>query len=230
MRMARGLFITGTDTGIGKTYTSRGIMAVLQNKALRVAGMKPVASGCMHTPEGLRNEDALLLQQQSSLELPYELINPYAFELPIAPHLAAKDQGIHIDFAHILDCYNKMARQVDVVVVEGVGGWLVPLGRDRSVADLAKYLSLPVINVVGIRLGCINHALLTHNAIQSSGVELQGWVANQMEKETEYFDEVIEGIASSANAPLLGINPFNPSAQAKDIAERFDLSHLITNL
>lgn len=225
--MSTGIFVTGTDTGVGKTLVSLGIMAALQARGLRVAGMKPVASGCEHAAEGLRNEDALSLQRQSSVVLPYELINPYAFEPPIAPHIAAEHEQVHIDFAHIHACYNGIASEVDVVIVEGVGGWLVPLGKDGSVADLAKFLSLPVVNVVGVRLGCINHALLAHAAIARSGLELLGWVANQVEDEIDVLDEVIAGIASRSSAPLLGSNPFNPLARAMDVAKVLDVSPLL---
>jgi dethiobiotin synthetase len=226
--MAQGLFITGTDTGIGKTRVALGLMAALQAKGLRVVGMKPVASGCEQTAQGLRNEDALQLQRQSSLEVPYELVNPYAFTPAIAPHIAAEHQHIQIDLAHIRDCYQQLAAQVDVVVVEGVGGWLVPLNAHDTVADLAQRLMLPIINVVGIRLGCINHALLTAQAIAASTLEFKGWIANHIEPSTACSEEMIQTLKERISAPLLGVNPYAPVCKPSEMAEHFLAEALIT--
>jgi dethiobiotin synthetase len=226
--MARGFFITGTDTGIGKTRVSLGLMVALQAKRYKVAGMKPVASGCEQTTQGLRNEDALLLQKQASIALPYELVNPYAFEPAIAPHIAAAQQQLRMDMDHVLDCYQELTRQVDVVVVEGVGGWMVPINESGTVADLAQRLELPVINVVGIRLGCINHALLTIKAIQSSGVGFKGWIANHIEPSIECAEEIIQTLAERIDSPLLGINPYCPACTADDVAKVLICEDLLT--
>jgi dethiobiotin synthetase len=202
--MSKGLFITGTDTGVGKTTVALSLMRTLQDKGLRVAGMKPVASGCEQTPYGLRNDDALKLLTQSSVQLPYEWINPYAFEPPIAPHIAAEKIGVTIDLNVIRACYEKIAHQVDVVIVEGAGGWLVPINDTQTMADIAVSLRLPVINVVAIRLGCLNHALLTHAAIVDSGATLTGWVANVMDPEAPAVEENIAALRQRTHADFLG--------------------------
>ena len=178
MNRPAGYFITGTDTGIGKTVVTLGLMRWLQDRGRRVAAMKPVASGCERTPQGLRNEDALQLQQQASMPLDYDVVNPYAFEPPIAPHIAASQAGVQIELDIIRQGVRLLAEHADLVCVEGVGGWLVPLNGEESVADLAVSLGLGVVLVVGMRLGCLNHALLTAQAIQASGASLAGWVAN----------------------------------------------------
>lgn len=202
--MSKGLFITGTDTGVGKTTVAVALMRALQARGLRVAGMKPVASGCVRTPDGLRNDDAVKLLTQSSVALPYEWINPFAFEPPIAPHIAAEIIGETIDIRLIRDRYTKIAAQVDVVIVEGAGGWLVPINDTQTMADVAIALSLPVINVVAIHLGCLNHALLTHNAIAASGATQIGWVANVIDRKALMMEENIAALRQRTNADCLG--------------------------
>ena len=202
--MTKGVFITGTDTGVGKTTIALALMRALQDKGLRVVGMKPVASGCEQTPQGLRNDDAVKLLAQSSAPLPYEWINPYAFEPPIAPHIAAEKIGVTIDINVIRGCYEKIARQVDIVIVEGAGGWLAPINNEQTMADVAVALELPVINVVAIRLGCLNHALLTNDAVANSGATLIGWVANVMDRESLTIKENIETLRLRTRANYFG--------------------------
>lgn len=221
--MARGIFITGTDTGVGKTWVSVGLMAALQSQGLRVLGMKPVASGCELTAEGLRNEDALLLQQQGSSEVDYRLLNPYAFAPAIAPHLAAAQADAAIDLAVIERNYRQLATQAEVIVVEGAGGWLVPLNDQHSMADLAKRLDLDVILVVGLRLGCINHALLSAESIRSHGCRLRGWVANTLDPQMPQLQTNIESIARRIAAPLLGVIPHQPHCSAELTATHLTL-------
>lgn len=204
-----GFFVTGTDTGCGKTEISLGLMAVLQARGLRVLGMKPVASGCTRGPDGLRNEDALRLLAQGSAPMPYPLVNPFAFEPPIAPHLAAAAAGIEIDLARIEHAYRALADACDRVIVEGVGGWRVPLGPAHSVADLPPLLGLPVILVVGLRLGCLSHALLTVESIRAAGVELAGWVANRIDPEMLMPDENLATLRDLIEAPYLGSVPWS---------------------
>lgn len=216
--MAKGYFITGTDTGVGKSWCSAGLMAKLKHQGHMVAGMKPVASGCRNTTEGLRNDDALLLQSQASIELPYETINPFAYEPPIAPHIAAQFAARPIQIDIIRDDYLRIAGQVEQVIVEGVGGWKVPLNENETVADLAKALDLPVIMVVGLRLGCINHALLTAEAIRSDGCELVGWIANTLDAGMVGQTTVIETLAARLEAPLLSVLPYMSELSAADIA------------
>jgi dethiobiotin synthetase len=200
------VFITGTDTEVGKTRISVALIELLQQQGGIIAGMKPIASGCKQTTQGLRNDDAVQLSQQANIDLPYELINPYAFEPAIAPHIAAQQAGIEIDTAKIKENFKQIKQQSDAVVVEGAGGWLVPLNKTQTMADLAVELDLPVILVVGIKLGSINHALLTVKAIEDSGLKLQGWVANQTEA-NEQAEEIIKTLQQGITAPCLGNVP-----------------------
>jgi dethiobiotin synthetase len=200
----RGWFITGTDTGIGKTYVTVGLLRYLNERGHQAAGMKPIASGCERTPDGLRNDDALRILEASAPALPYELVNPYSFEPPIAPHIAAAKSGVIIQTKTILDHFDAIRSQVDCILVEGVGGWEVPVSEDAGMPDLAVALGLPVILVVGIRLGCINHALLTAKAVRARGLELAGWVANQIDTAVEEEQAIIEAIAKRIGSPLLG--------------------------
>lgn len=213
-----GYFITGTDTGIGKTVVTLGLMQHLQDLGLSVAAMKPVATGCERTPKGLRNADALQLQAQASMSLDYERVNPYAFAAPIAPQLAATEAGSRIDIAVIQQGMLQLAGQADRVCVEGIGGWQVPLNDTETVADLAVILDLDVILVVGLRLGCLNHALLTAQSIEASGARLAGWVANCPAAGTEHLDKIIKTLESRLPAPLLGTVPLLSPPDAKNVA------------
>jgi dethiobiotin synthetase len=225
MAEVRGWFITGTDTGVGKTVVSLALMQLLQQRGDSVLGMKPVASGCEHTPAGLRNDDALRLQQQSSLQLDYALVNPYAFEPAIAPHLAAAAAGVRIEPAVIAAACARLAAQARYVVVEGVGGWLVPLNETDLLADLAARLGLPVILVVGIRLGCLNHALLTVESIERSGQQLAGWVANCQQATDAITRGNIVTLEARIGAPLLGVMPWQPGQDADFMAPHLSLPH-----
>jgi dethiobiotin synthetase len=217
-----GYFVTGTDTGVGKTVVTLGLMQRLQARGRRVVAMKPVASGCRRTAQGLRNADALLLQRQGSLPLEYREVNPYAFEPAIAPHLAAAEAGRRIEFSTIMTAYRHLAAQADQVCVEGIGGWLVPLNEAQTVADLAAELGLGVILVVEIRLGCLNHALLTRAAIESTGLQLAGWVANKSSPDCERAAGNINALRSMLGAPLLGTVPFLPGGSAARVAACLD--------
>lgn len=218
MSGTRGLFVTGTDTGVGKTVISLGLMQALQDRGLSVAALKPVASGCECTPDGLRNDDALQLQQQASIPLAYEQVNPYAFEPPIAPHLAAEQAGQTVEIDKIYDIYQDIASSVDVVIVEGVGGWQVPLNSRETVADLAHGLGLDICLVVGLRLGCINHALLSAQAIDHRGCTLAGWVANTLPPAMDALDENINTLKQKLSSPLLGVVPVFNNFSVKSVA------------
>ncbi len=209
--MAQGIFITGTDTGVGKTLISIGLMQVLQDAGHTVVGMKPVASGCEQTPEGLRNDDACMLLDQSSPPPDYDQLNPYAFEPAIAPHIAAEKAGRRIELDVIVEHYQALSAQADYVVVEGAGGWLVPLGGGVYIADVAKALDLPVILVVAIKLGCLNQALLTVESINKHDGRLVGWVANMVSQGPVCVDENIATLEEEIHAPLFGTIPFNNS-------------------
>ncbi len=221
--MAQGYFITGTDTGIGKTRASVALLEYFKAQGKTVVGMKPIASGCEKTPAGLRNEDAVLLQQYSNIKLPYDSINPFAFELPVSPHIAAEKAGCRIDLATILTAYKKLENTADVVIVEGVGGWLVPLNASDDVADLAVTLNLPVIIVVGMRLGCINQARLTFAAIKQSGVECVGWIASCVEKDMLMLAENIATLESNSEYPLLAVLPYEEELSANSLPNKIAL-------
>ena len=179
--MNRGWFVTGTDTGIGKSLASATLLHALRARGLRAVGMKPLASGCERTPEGWRNEDALALQAASAPRPAYEDVNPFALPNPLAPELAAADAGIRVTLAPIEAAFARLCSQADAVVVEGVGGWAAPLATDLDQADLVRALGLPVVMVVGLRLGCLNHARLTARAIEADGLQLAGWIANDID-------------------------------------------------
>jgi dethiobiotin synthetase len=218
-----GYFVTGTDTGVGKTLVTLGLMRRLQERGRRVLAMKPVASGCRQTVQGLRNADALLLQSQGSQPLEYREVNPYAFEPAIAPHLAAAEAGVRIELGVIRTGFERLAARTDQVCVEGVGGWLVPLNEAQTTADMAVEIGLGVILVVAIRLGCLNHALLTTQAIAATGLRLAGWVANQPSPDCERTGDLIDALRSRLAAPLLGTVPFLPWNSMVDVAACLDL-------
>lgn len=226
--MSRGFFITGTDTDVGKTTVALSLMAAFRNKGLLVAGFKPVSAGCVQTVEGLRNDDAVRMMQQASVQLPYELVNPYAFAAPIAPHIAAAQLGIDMQIAPLVEAYQQIAAQVDVVIVEGAGGWLVPLNESQSMADVAKALGLPVILVVGIRLGCLNHALLTQDSIEAYGLKQAGWIANHLVARTPCDEENIKTLQLRLKGDFLGSIPYFESMPASSSADYLSVANLLT--
>ncbi|MCG7960147.1 MAG: dethiobiotin synthase [Candidatus Thiodiazotropha taylori] len=213
-----GLFITGTDTGCGKTEVTLGLMHKLQQRGEQVVGMKPIASGAADTDQGLRNEDALRIQAQSGLELPYQQVNPFVFQPAIAPHLAAFQTGESIHISDIVDGYQSLAEGAEHVLVEGVGGWHVPLGDQDTLADLARALELPVVMVVGMRLGCLNHALMTAECMLNAGVTFAGWVANQVEPEMAAREENLATLRTWLPAPCLGEIPYLEAANPEVVA------------
>lgn len=188
----KGLFVTGTDTGVGKTWFTLACIRALQAEGINTVAMKPVASGAQTVDGKLLNEDALSIQQSLRPHVDYELINPYVFAPPVSPHIAAAEAGVEIDLQHIKQSCETLSRDADCVIVEGVGGWLAPLSDALTVADMAGVLGLPVVMVVGIRLGCLNHAMLTAQAIRRSGLDLSGWVANCLEPQLPFIDRQID--------------------------------------
>lgn len=224
--MAQGYFITGTDTDVGKTTIALGLMAAFQKQGLTVAAMKPVSAGCEPSADGLRNEDALRLMGQASIDLHYELVNPYAFEPAIAPHIAASESGITMQTEPLVKAYKRIAKQADVVVVEGAGGWLVPLNDSQTMADLAIALGLPVINVVGIRLGCLNHAQLTAESIHAHDLKQVGWVANHLSADMLKSSDNIQSLTQRLPDSLLGEIPYLNNPDAEGIANYLDVTSL----
>jgi dethiobiotin synthetase len=203
-----GLFVTGTDTGIGKTHASVALIQALRSAGRRVAGMKPVASGCTLIDGQWRNEDALALMAAAQSGADYATVNPYALPVPTAPQLAAAQAGVTIELPVLLEAYGKLAGQADFVLVEGVGGWLAPLSDSLDQADLVRALQLPVLCVVGMRLGCINHARLTEQAVLASGCRLLGWLANDIEDGFDDDGRYFSALSRSMQSPCLGRLPF----------------------
>lgn len=227
--MARhAFFIAGTDTDVGKTLIATGILAAAEQQGLTTAAIKPVAAGCEETAGGLRNDDALQLQQAMTAALPYEQVNPVALAPAIAPHIAAEQVGRRLVVSQLAGyCRGVLMRSEDLVVIEGAGGWRVPLNRVETLADLARELNLPVILVVGIKLGCINHALLTAEAIASDGLKLAGWVANQLECDMPVYHENIASLKTLLRAPCLGEIPRLNQPAAATVAEYLELDLVI---
>jgi dethiobiotin synthetase len=223
----RGLFVTGTDTGVGKTLVAAALIQVLARAGLKTVGMKPVASGSAATPQGLRNHDALQLQAAANLRRPYELVNPYVFAPPVAPHIAALEAGVGITLPRILDCFRQLCDGADAVIVEGVGGWQVPLAQDFALPDLARALDLPVVLVVGLRLGCLNHTLLSARAIHADGLKLAGWVANAIDPSFERRAVNLATLTQAMHAPPLADIPWQAGITAAALTAQLNGSDIV---
>ncbi|QDQ74799.1 dethiobiotin synthase [Pseudoluteimonas lycopersici] len=209
-----GFYVSGTDTGIGKTHSSAALLHSLRARGMRAVGMKPVASGCERIDGAWKNEDALALIEASDPRPIYADCNPFALPLPLAPELAARDAGVEVELQSILDAHARLAASADVVVVEGVGGWAAPLSAELMQADLVRALGLPVVLVVGLRLGCLNHALLSARAIAADGCRLVGWIANAIDPDMDAVEDNIAMLATRLQAPCWGRLPFDPAADA----------------
>jgi len=207
--MSHAVYVTGTDTGVGKSLAAATLLAALNANGVRAIGMKPVASGCERTPTGLRNADAELLIAHSAGAPAYADVNPYAFADPIAPHLAAADAGIEIELSRIDAAFAALSTNVQFLVVEGVGGWMAPLGPQLMQVDLVRALHLPVILVVGLRLGCLNHALLSARAIRADGAELTGWIASSVDAQMARPEDNLATLRERLEAPCLGVLPYS---------------------
>ena len=222
MGMGSGYFVTGTDTGVGKTRVSCALLHAFAAAGKTVAGMKPVAAGC----ENGTWPDVELLAAASSVSVGREHINPYALVPPIAPHIAADRAGVEIDLEVIRQAHLELRKKADVVIVEGAGGFLVPLNDHEDSAALVQALGLPVLLVVGMRLGCINHALLTAHAIRTAQVPLAGWVANRIDPEMAVFEENVSALERRLDCPLLGILPYDQSHSARDLSPLLDIARI----
>jgi dethiobiotin synthetase len=216
----KGLFVIGTDTGVGKTLVASALLRAYVRLGYRSVGMKPVAAGAELHDGAWMNEDVAQLRAAGNVDAPLEQINPYLFRDPIAPHIAAEHKGVGIEVPRIRAAYEALALQADVVVVEGAGGFLVPLSESRDMADLVVTLNLPVVLVVGMRLGCLNHALLTCEAMVARGLRLAGWVANRLDPAMMAYDENLAALVRRLPAPLLAELPCQ-AGMAPDQAASF---------
>jgi dethiobiotin synthetase len=205
--MNRAVFIAGTDTGVGKTHAACTLLHALRAAGHDACGMKPVASGCAETPDGLRNDDALALLAAGGVELPYAQLNPVALREPLSPHLAAAHDGVAITLAPLREAFEQLQAAHGTVVVEGVGGWLVPLAPKLFASDIARQWQLPVILVVGLRLGCLNHAQLSARAIVADGCRLLGWIGNCVDPAMDAPEENLATLCELLPAPCLGVLP-----------------------
>ena len=221
--MFKGVFITGTDTGVGKTWFTVILMEALKKQGHQVAGMKPIATGAILEDGKLMNEDASLIMRHCSEVTRYELINPVVFEPPVAPHIAANKKYEIIDLDQIIASYDQLALNSNIVIVEGIGGWRVPISDKTSMVDLVRMLDLPVIMVVGIRLGCINHAILTVEAIRTDGVNLCGWVSNQLDKDYLFKQETIDTLNERLDCPQIADLAYKKNFEPDKMLDRINL-------
>ena len=227
MAPARGIFITGTDTSVGKTLVACGLVRVLADRGHRVVGLKPIASGAEMSRSGLRNADALALAAESTVELPYELTNPYCFEPAVAPHLAAAEAGVCLSPDDLVGWYRRATRSAEYAVVEGAGGWRIPLHPDGFLSDLPERLGLGVVLVVGLRLGCLNHARLTLEAISNGGrCPIVGWVGSQVDAGLARLDANVATLERLLGAPPLAIIPPLAEPRADAAAKHLSGVHL----
>ena len=219
-------FVTGTDTGVGKTLVTAALLHAFAKTGLRVTGMKPIAAGAELIDGELWNEDVAMLAAASNTNLPRELTTTYLLREPAAPHIAAQLEHVSLDMQQLLDCYQQIAQQSDSVIVEGVGGFCVPINDDVDTADLAVQLGLDVVMVVGLRLGCINHALLTAEAIKARGLKLVGWVANQIDVNMPHQQANLQALEQRLSAPLIGVVPWMAAVSAQVAADKIDISRI----
>ena len=228
-KIAKGFFVTGTDTNVGKTLIAASLSLVLINSGKRVCAIKPLASGCGIKNNKIFSNDGLMLKRYSTdNNLSYADINPFAFRDPVAPHLAAKKNGIKLSVVHIIKkTHRALTSSHDYIIIEGAGGWLTPINNRETIGDLAKAYGYPVILVVGIKLGCINHTFLTYKCIQSSGIQIAGWVANIIDKKMLYLKENIRSIKVNIKAPLLGVVPYMYEIKPQKVTQFLQVGKLI---
>ncbi|EGR0549991.1 dethiobiotin synthase [Vibrio cholerae] len=225
--MRNAIFIAGTDTDVGKTVASKAILQALATHNIATIGYKPVAAGSDKTEFGYRNSDALHLMKAATVDMPYEDVNPYALVLPTSPHIAAKHENVTIDYALLSNKLSKHKQNAELVVIEGAGGWRVPTSDSDCLSTWVKQERLPVILVVGIKLGCLSHAILTAEAIRADGLELVGWIANRINPGTEHYAEIIEHLEGRLGTPKLGEIPYMPKAKRQELGKFIQLDHLL---
>jgi len=224
---ARGYFVTGTDTGVGKTLISAALLHTFAGRGLRAVGMKPVAAGCEWRDGVAYWDDVDQLRAAANVDAAQALVNPYRFEPAIAPHIAAAQAGVTIRLDVIVRACDALHARADVVIVEGAGGFRVPLNDREDMADLARALALPVILVVGMRLGCINHALLSAEAIRHAGLPLAGWVANRIDPAMAQFDASLAALQQRLDTPLLGVVPWLDSMDFSALSTHLQFEKLL---
>lgn len=226
--MKNTYFVTGTDTGVGKTLVTAALLHLAKKQGLKAFGLKPIAAGCDETPEGLRNEDALLLQTHSSVKLPYEQINPIPLRAAKAPHIAAAEEKRRLNLDRLVGlCRGTLIQPADLRLIEGAGGWRVPLNEFENLSSLPLQLKIPVIFVVGLRLGCLNHALLTAEAIARDGLPVAGWVASGIDPQMDSVEENIVALTARLPAPCLGVIPALEEVSVERAAGYLGLEKLI---
>ncbi len=226
--MGKTYFVTGTDTDAGKTLVSTGLLEAAKRKALKTLALKPVAAGCEVTADGLRNSDALLLMDAATVNLPYEQVNPIALEPPIAPHIAAAKAKTRVSIDRLSGyCRGALMQKNDFALIEGAGGWRVPLNDREFLSALPKVLDIPVILVVGMRLGCINHASLTVESILRDGLKLAGWVANRIDPNMSGYEDNLQTLKTIIPAPLIGEVPWLSTADKHLVADYLEISALV---
>ena len=225
MAAQKTYFITGTDTDVGKTLCCKALLQAANKQNLVTAAYKPIAAGCETTEAGLRNEDALILQKNSTIALPYNEVNPIAFELPIAPHIAAEltNKPIGIDLIS-QGLQNLQQKNADLIIVEGAGGWRLPLNNKQMLSDWVVEQKLPVILVVGMKLGCLNHAVLTYETILNDGLNVVGWIANQLQPDMPYYRENLQMLTEKIAAPMIAEIPYSSTVNEIDLAQFVDFS------
>lgn len=222
----RGVFITGTDTEVGKTFVATALVRSLVDAGHRIAGMKPIAAGAEETADGPQNTDAIALRAAANVPAPYEIVNPYCLKLPASPHIAAAKEGISVKIAPIVQAFGQLTRHSDLVVVEGAGGWLAPINESETMADIAIALDLPVILVVGLRLGCLNHALLTAQAVEARGLALAGWIGNHLQPRFEHAAENLATLEARLPAPLLEVVSFQAADSPAPVLSRIAVARI----
>ncbi|MCF6322988.1 MAG: dethiobiotin synthase [Gammaproteobacteria bacterium] len=225
--MKKGYFITGTDTDIGKTFAACALLQAFADKGVSVGAMKPIAAGCEYTASGWQNDDALRLMQYTNIELSYQQVNPVALSSPIAPHLALQETDESVTIAQLANSFDTIKKSADYFIVEGAGGWQVPLNENESMADIPKALGLDIILVVGMRLGCLNHALLTAAAIEQSGNYLVGWIANIINPDMLMIEKNILTLRNNIKAPLLGTLPHMDTKEVSSASQKLDVDFLL---
>ncbi len=225
--MIDAFFIAGTDTDVGKTVASKAILQALAHKGFNTIGYKPVAAGSEKTEQGWRNDDALHLQKAATVEVDYDDINPYALELPTSPHIAAKHAQVTIEYDVLSEKLAQHKERSDVVLVEGAGGWRVPVSDTDNLSTWVKKEQLPVVLVVGIKLGCLSHALLTAEVIRADGLNLVGWVANRVNPGTEHYADIIEMLEERLETPKIGEIPYVPSAKRSELGKYINIEPLL---